>query len=120
MGNVVGSNIFNIFAVLGIAAGVAPAALAVSPALLHFDLPVMAAVAIACLPVFFNGSRIARWEGALFLGLYVAYAAYLILHATRHPALADYRATMALVLPLLAVTLLVLAARHWQRSRGGA
>ena len=117
VGNVIGSNIFNIFAVLGISAGVAPAALAVSPALLHFDLPVMVAVAIACLPVFFNGSRIARWEGALFLGLYAAYTLYLILHATGHPALDDYRAAAGLVLPLLAVTLLVLAARHWRRRR---
>jgi cation:H+ antiporter len=117
VGNVVGSNIFNILAVAGISATIAPDALAVAPALLHFDLPVMVAVAIACLPVFFNGSRIARWEGALFIGLYIAYTAYLILHATGHPALDDYRAALGLALPLIAVTLLVLAARHWQRSR---
>ena len=117
VGNAVGSNIFNILAVVGISAAVAPEALAVAPALLHFDLPVMVAVAIACLPVFFSGSRIARWEGALFLGLYAAYAGYLILHATGHPALADYRAALGLAVPLIAITLLVLAARHWQQRR---
>lgn len=117
VGNVVGSNIFNILAVTGISAAVAPAALTVAPALLHFDLPVMVAVAIACLPVFFSGSRIARWEGILFVGLYAAYTSYLILHAAGHPALDNYRAALGLALPLIAVTLLVLAARHWQRGR---
>lgn len=117
VGNAVGSSIFNIFAVLGISASVAPVALSVAPALLQFDLPVMVAVTIASLPIFFNGGVLSRWEGVLFLGLYVAYVTYLILVATGHPALADYRATMAMVLPLLGVTILVLAARYWHRRR---
>jgi cation:H+ antiporter len=116
VGNVVGSNILNILAVLGISAGVAPADLAVAPSMPVFDIPVMVAVAVACLPVFFTGARIARWEGALFLALYVAYTLYLILDATGHDALAGYGATMAyFVLPLTAVTLAVLAWRHWRR-----
>ncbi|MBW8370735.1 MAG: calcium/sodium antiporter [Thiobacillus sp.] len=115
VGNVVGSNLFNILAVLGISASVAPGDLAVAPAMLAFDLPVMVAVAIACLPVFFNGSCISRWEGALFLALYVAYTLYLILYATGHDALHGYSAVMGgFVLPLLAVTLVVLAVRHWR------
>ncbi len=115
VGNVVGSNIFNILSVLGISAVVAPSTLTISPAVLAFDLPVMVAVAVACLPVFFTGSLIARWEGLLFLGYYVAYTAYLILLATRHDALAPFSAVMgSFVLPLTAVTLLVLAYRHWR------
>jgi len=113
VGNVVGSNIFNILAVLGISASVAPGDLAVAPAMLAFDIPVMVAVAVACLPVFFSGSAILRWEGSLFLALYVAYTLYLILYATGHDALQGYSAVMgAFVLPLLAVTLVVLAVRH--------
>ena len=115
VGNVVGSNIFNILAVLGASAVIAPGTLTVSPAILAFDLPIMVAVAVACLPVFFTGSLIARWEGLLFLGYYVAYTAYLILLATRHDALAPFSAVMgSFVLPLTAVTLLVLAYRHWR------
>ena len=63
IGNVVGSNTFNILAVLGASALVAPEPLAVAPSVLAFDLPVMTAVAIACFPVFFTGRQIARWEG---------------------------------------------------------
>jgi len=115
VGNVVGSNIFNILAVLGASAVIAPGTLTVSPAVLAFDLPIMVAVAVACLPVFFTGNLIARWEGLLFLAYYVAYTAYLILLATRHDALGPFSAVMGgFVLPLTAVTLLVLAHRHWR------
>jgi cation:H+ antiporter len=119
VGNVVGSNIFNILAVLGLSGVVAPTTLTISPALLAFDIPVMVAVAIACLPIFFTGNLIARWEGLLFLGFYVAYTAYLILLATRHDALAPFSAVMGwFVLPLTAVTLVVLAYRHGRRPVG--
>lgn len=118
VGNVVGSNIFNILAVLGISASVAPADLAVAPAMLAFDLPIMVAVAVACLPVFFTGARVNRGEGALFLALYAAYTVYLILHATGHDALQGYSVAMGgFVLPLVAATLLVLAWRHWRSIR---
>jgi cation:H+ antiporter len=118
VGNVVGSNIFNILSVLGLSAVVAPSTLTVSPAVLAFDLPVMVAVAVACLPVFFTGNLIARWEGGLFLAYYAAYTAYLILLATRHDALGPFSAVMGgFVLPLTAVTLAVLAYRHARAGR---
>lgn len=118
VGNVVGSNIFNIFAVLGISALLAPRELAVAPAMLGFDLPVMIGIAVACLPIFFTGNLIARWEGALFLVFYVAYTAYLLLAATRHDALDTYGFAMsAFVLPLAAVTILVVAWREYRRRR---
>jgi cation:H+ antiporter len=120
VGNVVGSNIFNILAVLGASAVIAPGTLTVSPAVLAFDIPVMVAVAVACLPVFFTGSLIARWEGLLFLAYYIAYAAYLILLAARHDALGPFSAVMGgFVMPLTAVTLLVLAYRHARAGRSG-
>ena len=113
VGNVVGSNIFNILAVLGVSAIVAPTTLTVSPAALAFDIPVMVAVAVACLPVFFTGNLIARWEGLLFVAYYAAYAGYLILLATHHNALGPFSTAMgSFVLPLTAVTLGVLALRQ--------
>ena len=118
VGNVVGSNLFNILAVLGIAALVSPQGVEVSRAALRFDLPVMTAVAVACLPIFFTGNRISRWEGALFLGYYVAYMAYLTLDATQHDALPGFSTTMAaFVLPLTIVTLLVLVVRSVRERR---
>ncbi len=118
VGNVVGSNVFNILGVLGISAVAAPAGLAVAPALSAFDLPVMIAVAIACLPIFFTGHLIARWEGVLFLGLYVSYTAYLLLAAQDHDALEPFSAIMLnSVLPLIALTLALVAWREWRSKR---
>jgi cation:H+ antiporter len=86
--------------------------------MLSFDLPVMLAVAIACLPVFFTGRSIARWEGAVFLGYYAAYTGYLLLQSQAHEALATYALAMrTVVLPLTALTLLVVVARAW-KARG--
>ena len=76
VGNIVGSNIFNLLCVLGLASLVSPQAIGVSSNALAFDFPVMIAVAVACLPIFFAGYCIKRWEGALFLAYYVAYTLY--------------------------------------------
>jgi cation:H+ antiporter len=122
VGNVVGSNIFNILAVLGLTAMVAPGGLPVSQAALNFDYPVMMAVAVACLPIFFVGYTIQRWEGALFLGYYVAYTVYLVFAATEHDALPVFsQAMMWFVVPLTVITLLIVLARELKarRSRQG-
>jgi cation:H+ antiporter len=120
IGNVLGSNIFNLTLILGTTA-VAANGLTVGTGVLTFDLPVMVAVAIACLPIFFTGHRIARWEGGLFAAYYVAYTAYLVLDATNHHQLPNYEAAMLLfVLPLTAVTLVVLMLRAaLPRTRSG-
>jgi cation:H+ antiporter len=120
VGNVVGSNIFNVLSVLGLTGLVSPAAISVSGAALAFDIPVMLAVAVACLPIFFTGYLIARWEGLLFLGYYVAYTLYLVLNATHHDTLPLFNTVMLLfVLPLTAITLLVVALRAWRSGDGG-
>jgi cation:H+ antiporter len=108
VGNVVGSNLFNLLGVLGISAAVGGEGLTVSPEALRFDLPVMIAVAVACLPIFFTGHVIARWEGVLFLVYYVAYTTYVVAAATL-PELAPTLATAMLgfVIPLTAITLAV-------------
>jgi cation:H+ antiporter len=108
VGNVVGSNIFNILAVLGLTGLVAPGGIPVSLAAEAFDIPVMLAVAVLALPIFFSGNRIERWEGWLFLLYYVAYTAYLILDAAQHDALPLVNNVLLYVLiPLTVVTLAV-------------
>ncbi|MBP6701015.1 MAG: calcium/sodium antiporter [Halioglobus sp.] len=114
VGNVVGSNIFNILSVLGLTALVAPSGLPVSQAAINFDFPVMLAVTVACLPIFFVGYSIARWEGMLFLGYYMAYTLYLFLAATEHDALPEYSTAMLyFVVPLTLVTLLIVLFREY-------
>lgn len=121
VGNVIGSNIFNIMSVLGIASVVAPDGISVSSAALHFDLPVMIAVALACFPIFFNGFIIKRWEGLLFLMLYLAYTLYLILKASEHDALPAFNSVMIWgVLPLTGLTLLLSLLFGWQKQRNSA
>lgn len=93
VGNVVGSNIFNILAVLGASATVS-GGVNVAPAALHFDVPVMVATALVCLPIFFTGAQIARWEGVLFLAYYAAYLAYLLMAASHHECLQFFSSVM--------------------------
>jgi len=116
VGNVVGSNIFNLLGILGLTAVIAPSGVPVNPALLSMDIPFMVAVAIACLPIFFTGHVIARWEGILFLLYYVAYTIYLLLAANQHDALSSYSTIVFLwVTPLVALTLAIHVARHLRK-----
>lgn len=118
VGNVVGSNIFNIMAVLGLGSALAPGGVPVAPAALRFDIPVMIAVAVACLPIFARGYVIARWQGLLFLFYYAAYTLYLLLAAVQHDALPVFSRMMLLfVLPLTALTLAVVALRTIRANR---
>ncbi len=118
VGNIVGSNLFNLLLVLGTTALIASDGVPVGASAIRFDLPVMTAVAVACLPIFFNGHRIARWEGALFLGYYLAYTAYLLMAASNHAALADFRFVMLwVVVPLTVVTLAVITWRNLRAYR---
>lgn len=106
IGNAIGSNLFNLLAILGMASLVTPGGLTVAPALLDFDLPVMIAVAVACLPICFSDWCIDRREGWLFLGAYVAYTLYLVLAATQNPVLPLYIGVMlSVVLPVLIIVL---------------
>jgi cation:H+ antiporter len=118
VGNVVGSNLFNMLAILGLSSVVATDGIRVAPAALRFDIPVMITVSVACLPIFFTGYRIARWEGFLFLAYYAAYTLYLILDAAQHDALPEFSAMMRLfVIPLTLLTLAVLAVRALKIER---
>jgi cation:H+ antiporter len=79
VGNVVGSNIFNLLAVLGASCVLSPeAGMPVHASYLLLDFPVMLAAAAICIPVFVTGRTISRMEGGLMLAAYVAYTGWLI------------------------------------------
>jgi cation:H+ antiporter len=121
VGNIIGSNIFNILAGLGLTALIAPSGVQVSQAALRFDIPVMIASAVACLPIFHIGHRISRWEGGLFFGYYIAYTTYLILTATRHHMTSQFRVVMLwFVIPLTVVTILIFIYRTARADKSKA
>ncbi len=75
VGNVLGSNIFNLFGILGLTAVVQPQKL--SPQVMALDTPVMFAASLALLPIVGTGARISRTEGAILLACYVGYVVLL-------------------------------------------
>ena len=118
VGNVIGSNIFNILAVLGLSSLISPGGLKVAASALRFDIPVMLVVAIACLPIFFTGRVIARWEGLLFLFYYLAYAAYLIFSSAHHKALPLFSMMMVVfVIPITVLTLLITTLYSFRKNK---
>ncbi|WP_371130549.1 calcium/sodium antiporter [Polaromonas sp.] len=119
VGNVVGSCTFNILGCLGLAAMLSGnLGLVVPTALLNFDLWVMMAVALACLPVFLTGREIARWEGGVFVLYYVAYVVYLVLASQQHSALGAFStAMMGFVIPITVITLIVVLIRRAPPAR---
>ena len=117
VGNVLGSNIFNILAVLGIAGIVAPNGINVNPAVINFNAPVAIAVACACFPIFYSGKQIDRWEGLLFLFYYLAYNGYLILDAIDHSILGLYTTVMLLVVIPVTIIAVVTVAIMEKRAK---
>ncbi len=118
VGNVVGSNIANILTVLGITAALSPTGIKVPAPAISFDMPLMLAVAVACLPIFLRRHRIDRWAGGVFLFYYVAYSVYLVLAATRHDLLQGFTFAMLwFVLPISIVTLLISLLRMYTSNQ---
>lgn len=122
VGNVLGSNIFNILAVLGVAGIVAPDGIVVSETVIELNAPVAIAVAFACLPIFYSGYRLDRWEGLLFVLYYLAYISYLVMDAIDHDSLPVYRTVMLFfVIPITVITLVTVGIRelHSRRKKIG-
>ena len=118
VGNVVGSNIFNILGVLGISSVVSADGVRVSETAFQLDIPVMIAVAVACLPVFFVGHIISRWNSVMFLAYYCAYTASFVIAETAPGFQRTFSFVMlGIVLPLTAVTLLTGVVRSLRQGR---
>ena len=118
VGNVVGSNLFNILVVVGAAGVVSAEGLLVAAPAINFDIPVMVAAAVLCLPIFFLNYRIGRWEGALFLSYYIFYTLYLVLATSQHDALPAFSMIMLyVVIPLTIATVGLALLRELLRVR---
>jgi len=119
VGNIVGSNIFNIGMVLGLPAIIFGEGIPVPSAAVALDLPLMLAATLALVPIAFTGFIVARWEGTLFVVLYGAYLAYVVLASTQHDALEGFTTVMLwFVLPLVAVTLIAVTSYEFGVHRG--
>ena len=86
VGNVIGSNIFNILVVLGLTSAVSETGIMVTASARTFDIPIMVAVAVMCLPIFFTDNEVSRREGVLLLAYYLLYIGYLVTNATNPDA----------------------------------
>jgi len=122
VGNVLGSNLFNIFGVLGASAALAPKGLEISQNAIQLDLPVMIGAAMVCLPIFFTGYRISRGEGAVLLVWYLAYMAWIVVaaagdHVARTGLVSFYGFLFPLTLLGLALSVVVVVHRNWRKRR---
>ena len=113
VGNVVGSNVFNLLMVLATAAMLSPAGIMVSPSVWQFDFLAMTFVAVICLPIFISQSTVSRGEAFLMLGLYMIYFAIIICDATGITGVAHAKTGYVfVVLPVCFVLVLFFALRQ--------
>lgn len=121
VGNVVGSNIFNILCVLGLSGLVSPIPLLAGEQMAQLDLPVMLGVAVLCVPLFFTGATLTRPDGALFLGLYVFYVWYLVAQALSQPYIPMLQSVFLFgVLPVVILYVLISLVHHFRQQPKGA
>ncbi|MDJ0822547.1 MAG: calcium/sodium antiporter [Paracoccaceae bacterium] len=76
IGNVIGSNMFNLLAIIGVAAVIAP--MPVDPALLRFDVWVMLGASLILIPFVFFGRDLGRVWGIILSGLYLGYITFVL------------------------------------------
>ncbi len=78
VGNIVGSNIFNIFLILGVSSIIRPLPFSISN---NIDILMTIAASLALFAFMFIGKKklLERWQGVLFIFIYIAYVAFLII-----------------------------------------
>lgn len=112
VGNVIGSNTFNILLCLGAAGVASPEGLGVGPHVLALDLWVMLGVAALTIPLFITGFVVTRMNALLLVVSYVAYTAYLVLDAQSNPAAAQLgEALIRYAIPAMLILLIVMMVR---------
>lgn len=119
VGNVIGSNFFNLTGVLGLSVLSSGNGLPASEAILQFDMLILLVVSVLCLPILFTGHRISRWEGGLFVLYYVFYVLSL-LSPRLHPLVSRslFLAMYGFVLPLTTLTIGIGLYRHFVKENG--
>ena len=117
VGNVIGSNLFNLMCVLGATGLIAPNGVPVSDASLRLDLPVMLAATFVLAPIFWNRFEIRRWEGMVLVSFYAVFVTYLVLDTSDHDAASVVGPAALIVTPLVLLTFIVLGVNGWRRHR---
>lgn len=121
IGNVVGSNVFNLLGILGVAAVAAPAGLSVAPQVTALDAWVVLAAALLLLPMAWTGAVVARWEGAVLLVGYLGYLAWIVAIATdRLPLPAPWLGATVAAVPVVVVAGVAVASWARRRPPGGS
>lgn len=119
VGNVLGSNLFNLLGILGVAGLLDRSGLAVSGRMLTFDLPIMLIAAVVCLPIFVTDHRIDRGEGGLLVVFYVGYLACLVAAAAGRLTVGGSLALWGFVAPLTLFVAVTVALRARRARRPG-
>lgn len=115
VGNIVGSNTFNILTVLGIASTVSPAGINVAPEALRFDIPFMVMIAVVCWPMLADGLKVSRINGIFLLAFYGAYLTYLFFLSTNRDGTdLFHNLWIYAALPAVVVAMIWMGARAWR------
>ncbi len=91
VGNVVGSNLFNLLGVLGVAGLASSSGIEISFDAIAWDVGFVVFSALICLPILLTGMVISRLEGVLFLALYGLFLIRLFFDATGNPRLEQFQ-----------------------------
>lgn len=122
VGNVIGSNIFNLLGVLGVSALLGQDGIEVSQNAFRYDMLVMVAVALACLPVFITGATVSRLEGLFFVFYYGLYLSVLVLDAINSPLERPVSQAVAFLFIPMTMFILVMSVfiseKHLERMLG--
>jgi len=117
-GNVIGSNIFNILGVLGVAAATTPESIPVAANILRFDLPIAIFAAVVTIPVFIVDNYISRFDGLIFFSYFVFYNVLVVMRALSNPSVPMFEAFLTAYIPLTFFIFVALAARYlWRRRK---
>jgi cation:H+ antiporter len=116
VGNIVGSNLFNLLVVLGLTSLVSPVGVPVPATAMEFQLPALLIVSLLCVGVFYARWSVQRWEGVGFVLLYVIYVVDSVLESTANAARVGFRWFGVVVVVVFAVAVGVSSWRHYRRG----
>jgi cation:H+ antiporter len=117
VGNVVGSNLFNLLCVLGVTGIVSPDPIPVADSSLRVDFPVVLGATIVLVPIIWKGFRIERWEGFVLVAAYAVYLTFLVLDASDSGAVDVVGPALLVVAPLVVLGFSVAGVQGWRQHR---